>query len=138
MSLRCNNFFIKQNIIRTNLERFEITRLKYKNDYEILSNKHSWCFSTCNYHLIKSPDLLVGGTHLEVELYSLMILPNGLSPRCEMTVEIPNLYLSLLRSLDISLRYKLLSHRFRYKTDTKILAYQDWNISTHACKKALE
>lgn len=65
-----------------------------------------------------------------------MILPNGFSSRCKVTVEIPNLYLSPLWSLVISLRYKPLSHRFRYTIDTKILAYRELNISTHAQKNA--
>lgn len=124
MSLRRNNFFTKQNRFGNNLEDLKVIRIKYSNDDGTLSNVSRWCFGTCSCHLIKRPELLAMACIWKLkdrESYSLMILPKRLSPRCKMTVEIPNLYLSLLRSLDISLRYKLLSCRFRYKIPRYLL-----------------
>lgn len=64
------------------------------------------------------------------ESHSLMILSNRFSPRCQVTVEIPHLYLIPLCSSDRSLRFKLLRQRSRYEGEPK--TYQGCNISAPA------
>lgn len=73
---------------------------------------------------------VAGSWKIDRESYFLMIFSNRFSPRCKVTVEIPNLDLIPLWSLDISLWYKLLRQRSRYKGDPK--TYQECNISPPA------
>lgn len=70
---------------------------------------------------------VAGSWKIDRESYFLMIFSNRFGPRCKATVEIPNLDLIPLWSLDISLWYKLLRQRSRYKGDPK--TYQECNIS---------
>lgn len=73
---------------------------------------------------------VAGSWKIDGESYFIMILSNRFSPRYKVTVEIPNLDPIPLWSLDISLRYKLLRERSRYRGDPKI--YQECNISPPA------